>query len=143
MEQEKHIAESLTRDILEVAKGAKSEEELRIGVEKLLEPALKELGIESTPQYGRTIIRGKPDAVYGHVTIEYEKPGKLGTTGGLTETTSQLARYLSEAATQYGGKKEDALRKMIGVSLDGFQILFLRHKGAKIGAGILYFKGRV
>lgn len=139
MDQEKLIAENLSRDILKIARSAKSEEELRIGVEKLLEPALKILGIDFSPQYDRTIIKGKPDAVYGHVTIEYEKPGKLGTTAGLNETTSQLAQYLSEVATQYG-KREDALKKTIGVSLDGFQILFLRHKGAKIGAGFFSLK---
>jgi hypothetical protein len=56
--EEKLIAENLSRDILEIAKRARS-------------------------------------AVYGHVTIEYEKPGKLRTTAGLNETTSQLAQYLS------------------------------------------------
>ena len=45
IQQTNLIAKSLAEGILQVAAEARSEEDLRIGVEKLLEPALKELGI--------------------------------------------------------------------------------------------------
>ena len=41
------ITATLAKDIRSVAEKARNEEELRIGVEKLLEPALRKLGIRS------------------------------------------------------------------------------------------------
>ena len=45
------VAATLAKDIRIVAEKARNEEELRIGVEKLLEPALKKLGIAANPRY--------------------------------------------------------------------------------------------
>ena len=47
MPQEKRIAEKLTREIRKVAEQAKTEEDLRIGVESALRPILQELGIQT------------------------------------------------------------------------------------------------
>jgi len=77
------VAATLAKDIRIVAEKARNEEELRIGVEKLLEPALKKLGIAANPRYEKRISRtvltavGRADALYGQAIIEYEPPGKL------------------------------------------------------------------
>src|SRR5437660_3721794 len=78
------IAGRLAADIREVARHAHSEEELGIGVEELLKPALKELGIDVAPRYeksyggqGSILRSGRSDAVYGHLVIEYERVGTL------------------------------------------------------------------
>ncbi len=42
------VASALAKGIRSVAERAINEEELRIGIEKLLEPALKKLGISAT-----------------------------------------------------------------------------------------------
>jgi len=126
-------AAQLTDRILRAAQAAASEEDLKIAVERALEKALTALGIQSTPEYEKTILSGSADAVYGHVVIEYEKPGKLARETGRTETVEQLTRYLLGQTGKQDEKQAEALAKMIGVSLDGRQILFVRHTGTERG----------
>lgn len=136
IQQTNLVARELAKGILQVAAGAKSEEDLRIGVEKLLEPALKELGITAQPRYEkkyrRTVLQSslRSDAVYGHAVIEYEPPGGLATARGVGNTTKQLQRYLS-AEAGYGSKQQEALRRIVGIGLDGYSIFFLRYRGDK------------
>ncbi len=52
------VAERVAAQIREVAKKAKNEEELRIGIEKCLTPALRTLGIEAEARYEKTGLRG-------------------------------------------------------------------------------------
>lgn len=96
------VAASLAHGIRAVAERAQGiEENLRIGVEKLLEPALQQLGIRAEPRYERHIRRtvltapGRADALYGQAVIEYEPPGKLSTARGLASTRKQLEGYPS------------------------------------------------
>ncbi len=126
-------AAQLAERILRAAQKAQSEEDLKIAVESALERALTALGIESMPEYEKTILRGSADAVYGHVVIEYERPGKLAKDAGRAETVGQLMRYLLGQTDKQGTKQAEALSKMIGVSLDGKQILFVRHTATERG----------
>jgi len=70
----------LVRRVEDLMQRVETEEDLRIGVEKILEPILREIGLEPTPAYEhfgsgmKTIYRGRPDAVHGQVIIEYENP---------------------------------------------------------------------
>ena len=113
-----------------------SEEDLRIGVEKLLEPALQQLGIHAEPRYERHIRRtvltapGRADALYGQTIIEYEPPGKLSTRRGLSSTIKQLEGYLLGLAGS-GSQREASLRRMAGIGIDGLSIFFLRYRGDK------------
>ncbi len=124
-----------------MAQKSDTEEDLRIGVEKALAPVLRDLGITTHPRYERAtntaFYGGSTDSVYGHLIIEYERPGKLSTKSGQAGTVQQLIKYLNAEASRYGEKqKETALRRMIGVSLDGFQILFVRYTGTKARAKV-------
>jgi hypothetical protein len=127
------VADNLAGEIRNVASKAKNEAELRIGVEKLLEPALKTLGIAAHSHYERRISRtiltpvGRADAMYGQTIIEYEPPGKLNTAGGIESTRKQLERYLLGLAGP-GSQREQTLRRIAGVGLDGYSILFLRYR---------------
>ena len=96
-------ASQLADRILRAAQKARSEEDLKIAVEQALEKALTTLGIESAPEYEKTILRGSADAVYGHVVIEYERPGKLAKEAGRSETignTPSLFRLPSLSPNQ-------------------------------------------
>jgi hypothetical protein len=70
-------AELLAKEICRVAEKATNEEELRIGIEKLLEPTTRKLGILVQPRYEKQIRRsvltapGRVDALYGQAIIEY------------------------------------------------------------------------
>jgi hypothetical protein len=131
-----NVAADLARDIRGIAEKASSEEELRIGVEKLLEPALRQLGVEAQPRYERRIHRtiltspGRADALYGQAIIEYEPPGKLSTQRGLVSTRKQLEGYLLGVAGS-SDQREEILRRLAGIGLDGRSIFFLRYRGDK------------
>jgi hypothetical protein len=127
-------AANLAWAITSVAETAANEEELRIGVEKLLEPTLQRLGISVQPRYERHIRRtiltapGRADALYGQAIIEYEPPGKLSTGKGLSSTQEQLERYLIGLAGS-GSQREATLRRVAGIGFDGHSIFFLRYRG--------------
>ena len=127
-------AANLAQAITRVAETAANEEELRIGVEKLLDPTLQRLGISVQPRYERHIRRtiltapGRVDALYGQAIIEYEPPGKLSTGKGLSSTQEQLERYLIGLAGS-GSQRETTLRRIAGIGFDGHSIFFLRYRG--------------
>ena len=122
--------EKLSKDIREIARKAESEEDLKIKVEPLLQKAFKQLGIDiSIVKYEKsaTTFRGRTDAVYGYLTIEYKVPGKLSRTSEIKKAKKQLQRYLTEQAETLGkGTVEDFLEKAVGVVIDGKHIMFIR-----------------
>lgn len=132
-------AADLALAITRVAERAANEEELRIGVEKLLEPTLQRLGISVQPRYERHIRRtvltapGRADALYGQAIIEYEPPGKLSTGKGLSSTREQLERYLLGLAG-CGSQRESTLRRLAGIGFDGHSVFFLRYRGDRPAA---------
>src|SRR4051794_35153705 len=74
--------EALAADVLDVGRAARTEEDIRIGFERALMDAAKDLGIEmSQPRYERSYhrseLRGRSDAVHGRLVIEYEPPKAL------------------------------------------------------------------
>ena len=122
-------AENLAQAIHQVARKAHTEEDLRVGVEHALAATLQALGLTATPEYEKTTLSGSADAVYGHAVIEYKRPGRLAEKGFPAKLAEQIARYLTDQACRAGGraKQAEALEKMIGIGLDGEQILFLRY----------------
>jgi len=125
-------AESLAQAIRQVAKRAHSEEDVRVGVENALSATLHALGLTATPEYEKTTLSGSADAVYGHVVIEYKRPGRLAEKGFPARLAAQIARYLADQASDAGGpaKQVEALEKMIGIGTDGEQIMFLRYSAS-------------
>jgi len=127
------VAERLASDLRAAAQQAQSEEDLRVAAEASLRQAMVRLGIPSSPSYERTYANhgGRSDAVYGRVVIEYEAVGALSTKGGVDHAADQLERYLRaevEDSTDF-----DALKRVVGVGLDGHQIFFLRFRGSSSG----------
>ena len=121
--------EKLAKETIEIARKANTEEDLKMGMEPLLQKAFKKMGVDiDIVRYEKTStsFRGRPDAVYGYLTIEYKSPGKLSKKTDAQLAMEQLQRYLGEQAIEFGQKKEDFLEKAIGVATDGEHILFLR-----------------
>lgn len=83
-------AESLAQAIRQVARKAHSEEDLRVGIERALSATLQALGLTAKPEYEKTTLSGSADAVYGHVTIEYKRPGRLSKKGFPTRLAEQM-----------------------------------------------------
>lgn len=125
-------AETLVQAIHDVARRATSEEDVRFGVEHALSNALEILGLHRKAEYEKTTFSGSADAVYGHVIIEYKRPGRLAETGFPAKLSEQIGRYLMDFSRSAGGweKQSEALEKMIGIGIDGQQIMFLRYSAS-------------
>src|SRR4030042_136216 len=126
------LADRLVLETQKFIKNAKSEEDLRIAFEKILEPILKELRIKPSPRYERSIFEaGRPDALHGQVVIEYEPPFAFRSQRAINHAHDQLIGYI-QGLSQL--KKETLFlfeAKFIGVGFDGNKIFFTRYVGDK------------
>lgn len=129
-------AEALAASIRGVAERAHTEEDVRVGVERLLAPVLGQLGVTYTPTYERhyrtALLKGgsgRSDAVYGHAIIEYEPPGTLRTDRAVKHAQGQLERYLKAEASLSTANTDDVLRRSVGIALDGLHVFFVRYRG--------------
>jgi hypothetical protein len=125
----REVAKWLANELRGVAQLASTEEDLRISSEAKLGQAMRRLGIPSSPRYERVYANhaGRSDAVYGRVVIEYEAVGALSNRRGVDHAAEQLERYLR--AEVEGASDYEALRRVVGVGLDGYRIFFLRFRG--------------
>ncbi|WP_449243878.1 Eco57I restriction-modification methylase domain-containing protein [Desulfobacca acetoxidans] len=131
------LADGLVRSTRELMQGARTEEDLRIGFEKCLDPIIRGLGVTSTPRYeslgaaSRTIFRGRPDAVHGQVIIEYESPGSLSSERAVVHAEDQLIGYLLAEAQGQAADPWGLLKRLLGIGFDGSSIFLLRYRGEK------------
>jgi hypothetical protein len=137
--------EDIAKEIKEVARQSSSEEDLRQGVEfiiktKIIEQ-LKQVEKVEIPytswrppkaRYEVTLVSGaRLDALYGHMIIEYEKPGSFGkpeeskATSGFEKAVEQVKGYIRDHA-----EVEARLPRYFGVVLDGYKIGFVRYRQA-------------
>ncbi len=130
------ISQKLAREIREIAKRAHNEEEVRLPVESALKPVLAQLGISTQVSYEQKLTTlqgtGYADAVYGFGVIEYERPGKIATEAGRKEVVDQLSSYLVGKARELSPTRpHEAVKKMIGIGLDGEQVMYLRYASSQ------------
>lgn len=120
---------SVTKSLMHTAK---TEEDLRIGFEKILEPLCHKLDIRVSPKYEKSIYAGgRSDAIHGRVIIEYEKPKAFQSKQGISHAFDQLIDYIQGEAEC---RKETLFLfdpKYIGVGFDGEQIFFVQYRGDK------------
>ena len=127
------LADRLVGSIAELVKTIKTEEELRIGFEKLLEPITASIGVKSEPKYERLsaeakkIYRGRPDAVHGQMIIEYEAPGSFASESAVNHALAQLAGYMTAEANASQGDPIALVNRLVGVGFDGYSIFFVRY----------------
>jgi hypothetical protein len=128
------IADKIVASTLGLMRTAKTEEDLRIGFEKILDPVYRLLGIESEPRYEKSILRGRADALHGQVIIEYESPFAFRSQNRIDHAYQQLVEYIQGEAKS----RKEALflfgTKLAGVGFDGEQIFFVHYKGSKTTA---------
>ncbi len=117
------LADKLVSDTREILNQAKSEEDLRIGFEKLLEPIKLKLNLKYNSKYEKFIYNGRSDAVHGQVIIEYESPRTFSSKRNIDHAYEQVVGYLSNEA------QETKSTKFVGVGFDGKQIFFVQYRG--------------
>ena len=116
------LADCLVTRTKNLLREAKTEEDLRIGFEKLLEPIRTELNLKSTPKYEKSVYSGRSDAVHGQVIIEYEAPKSFSSKKNINHAYDQLINYLSDEA------KETKLTQLVGIGFDGERIFFVQYQ---------------
>lgn len=132
------LADTLISGTKNLLREAKTEEDLRIGFEKLLEPIRAELSLKSTPKYEKSVYSGRSDAVHGQVIIEYEPPKSFSSKRNIDHAYEQLVNYLSDEA------KETKLTQLVGVGFDSEQIFFVQYQdknGRKIDKTKFFIRG--
>lgn len=113
-----------------------TEMDLMVGIEEIIRPLLGP-GVSLSRYQQSTRLGGIKDALHGQLIIEYERPGKLKTTAGYKEAVGQLKRYLREDAPKESELAAAAMRRMVGVAIDGRNIIFVRSRGS-VSQAILY-----
>jgi hypothetical protein len=77
-------------------------------------------------RYEVTLVSGlRADALYGHLIIEYEKPGTFETRSGFERAIEQVKNYIRDHA-----EVEARFPRYFGVVLDGYKIGFVRYREA-------------
>lgn len=117
------LADSLVLNTNKLLRSAKTEEDLRIGFEKLIEPIKNELGIRSEVKYEKSVFKGRSDAVHGQMVIEYEPPKSFYSKRNIDHAYRQLLEYL------IGESQTSKLSRLVGVGFDGQQIFFVQYQG--------------
>jgi hypothetical protein len=130
------VAKHLAEQIRAIGKTAGSEEDVRLNVEAALKHYLAQLGISTKASYEQHITllhgSGSADAVYGFGILEYKRPGALATPHGRKDAVEQLSSYLAGKAREYAPKQQrEAVKKMIGIAIDGEQIMYLRYASSE------------
>jgi hypothetical protein len=126
-------------EILEAASRSITEEDLRINVEYIIRSKVVEriweAGKPDIPiaswkpphaMYEVTLVSGvRADALYGHLMIEYKKPGTLQSKREFEKAVEQIKNYIIAHA-----QTEARLPRYFGIILDGYQIGFVRYREA-------------
>jgi len=141
------FAHILVKEAEEIMRTAKTEEDLRIGFEKALDPIKKRLGLSSGTyerRPGTSEYKGRTDAMHGKVIIEYEPPGCFSRQSAMDHAADQLRDYLSEEGYVKGEAAVTLFERPLGVGFDGERIFFVRFKddaNAKDGADAFVVEG--
>lgn len=123
---DKDINETSVR-IRKAATRAKSETELQLEIEHILRNFFEKVGIKYEPHHNVTVVRGRPDTLYGRAVIEYKIPGTLRSKSKVESALSEVQNNILEAASS---NKEDP-SKYVGIILDGERITFTKFRRRK------------
>lgn len=87
--------DKIVSDFRRVARSSANEEELKIGVAKIIEDDITSILGLAMGKYEYSLVSGvRPDALYGHVLIEYKTPGSLSTAAGFSRAKQQIINYI-------------------------------------------------
>jgi len=110
-----------------VADNSRNEEEQRIGASRILEDYAAQAGLVLEARHEYAVGCGRADSVYGRVLVEFEAPGSLSesnTAPSNQHAIRQVQQYAEAMSVQDG----QALARILGVVIDGYRIIFLRHR---------------
>ena len=123
------MAPEISNQMVAIARWALSEEDLRIEVEKQLDPFLKLTGLKDKLKghHEFTVGSGRADSVYSLVVIEYKKPGRL-TNSNSSPGNQEAISQLKERFIAFERQEKRPRARMFGVGTDGFRLIFIRYR---------------
>lgn len=128
------FAENFASELRRTADRASKEEDIRVGVERLLQQIGHELGIRIEGQHEYTLLRGEIDSVYGSVFIEYKNPNdpaaRLGPDDapGTQKVVLQIKKRFVDVSTITGRTGAT----LVGIGCDGRFFVFCRFVSGEI-----------
>ncbi len=142
---------ALTKRLQQKLYPAKSEEDLRVGMEFVIRDALPDLPAASYEKSVRTAtFQGRADAVHQALIIEYEKPGSMRRTPKVDEAVQQVCDYLTSLrlgdhasadavrladagpdSVTLTPEDEEKLAGGVGVATDGNRFVFVQRRAGR------------
>jgi type II restriction/modification system DNA methylase subunit YeeA len=120
--------DEVTKCIRSAVNQALTEDDVKVWVERcIIDKILNPLGIDIShigqlSHHNVTLVSGvRPDALYGHVIIEYKAPGKLSNQSGIQDAKEQVIGYIKDEA-----QVQSAWDRYLGVIIND-KIAFVRY----------------
>lgn len=122
--------------ILKIAGTAISEAKLEGELNQVLKELLSSFDIPYDPIVNVTLkIQGltqvnsnRPDSLFGHVVLDYKKPGTLEKAANIKKSRKQIEKYL-DTITGSHNKAGSECERWAGILWDGFRLIFCRSDG--------------
>jgi hypothetical protein len=124
------VADKLVASTAQVMRTARTEEDLRIGFGKILEPLCLSIGVTLHAKYEKSIYKsGRADVLHGQVIVEYESPLAFQSRKWVNHAYNQLIDYIEGEAKERNETLFLLDPKLVGVGFDGEQIFFVQYQG--------------
>ncbi len=115
------ILQEVVKKIKAVGNDSRTEEDLKIGLEWIFKEYFKKFNIDIKFKHEVAVYNGRIDSIYQSIVIEYKKPHGLEKKQYYDTAVKELKKYIRSLIP-----KIDNPRKLIGVAIDGFNIVFVR-----------------
>lgn len=115
-----------------MATNSRSEEDVKIGLEEIFKEYFRKFNINIHFKHEVSVYEGRIDSLYQSIVLEYKKPNGLKNKPIFDKAISELKKYLRSLIP-----KLENPRKLIGIAIDGFNVVFVRStiKKAKMENG--------
>ncbi|WP_138206406.1 Eco57I restriction-modification methylase domain-containing protein [Haloimpatiens lingqiaonensis] len=113
-----------------VKKRKRTEEDFKMAFIPLLNNVAEEIGIELNPLYENTVFRGRIDALYNCVDLEYKVPGAIESANHYNARKSANEAYIEEVQRQikgYSDKEKVNLDSILGIIFDGNYFIYVHY----------------
>lgn len=111
-------------------KRKKTEEDFKMAFIPLLQKISDDIGIKLDPLYENTVYKGRMDAFYNCVDLEYKKPGSIEPLNSYPSKVSNNIGYIEEVKKQIKGYSKDQQIKedsILGIIFDGSYFIYVNY----------------
>ncbi len=127
-------ATMMAGQMVEVAKWAKSEEDVRHECNKLIDEFIEKAGLSVKGRHEYGLAGGRIDSKYGGVVIEYKDPKGAGkiTEDKNAPGVKAVVKQIKKRFHDFQAEEHVGMERIFGVGCDGDTFVFVRHRGRTI-----------